>query len=52
VALPLAVWVGANDPQELEGVHDQFTPALDESFCTEAVIEAVLPTCKEEGGAV
>jgi hypothetical protein len=52
VALPLAVCVGLNVPQELAGVHDQSTPAPAESFCTKAVSEAVLPTCKEEGGAV
>jgi hypothetical protein len=44
--------MGANVPQVLAGMHDQFTPAFDESLLTTAVSEAVLPTCKEDGGAV
>jgi hypothetical protein len=44
--------VGLNDPHELAGVQLQLTPAFDESLLTTAVIDAVLSTCNDCGGAV
>jgi len=55
VAVPLAVWVGLNDPQApvLPQVTVQSTPpAVAESFTTAAVIAVFVPACSDAGGAV
>ena len=50
VALPLAVWLRLNDPQEFSGVQLQSTPAFVGSFSTTAVMgEAVLTNKKGVG---
>ena len=48
--LPVLV-AGLNEPQELEGVHDHWTPELVVSFVTTAVSVAVAPGFSDVGGA-
>ena len=47
--LPVLV-AGLNEPQEFEGLHDQVTPELVESFATTAVSVVVAPIIIEVGG--
>jgi hypothetical protein len=51
VATPLAVCAGLNVPHTPIGLHDQSTPAFDESFANTAVIELGWLTLNEVGGA-
>jgi hypothetical protein len=49
--MPLAVWVGLNDPQVPTGAQLQSTPAFDASCETTAVSGFVAFTCIDDGGA-
>ena len=48
---PLAVWAGANDPQDPDGVQLQSTPEAELSFETVAATNAVPPGFIVVGGA-
>ena len=48
---PLAVWAGANDPQDPDGVQLQSTPEAEASFETVAATSAVPPGFIVVGGA-
>ena len=48
---PLAVWAGANDPQDPDGVQLQSTPEAELSFETVAATDAVPPGFIAVGGA-